>query len=415
MTDKEKISKVFQFSLFEALSHRRVHRFGLGYEYAKDDTFRYQSTKEPVPMDELETALLAWAGHGITGLSLGVGQVATGVHSSWNSRSHANACNNQHSLLIIVNDDGVFSYEPPDATKIVEIAEEADREKILEVYKNGLRRLSDKRPDFTDAAWISANTWMADKPGSTTFFPVIDLSAEHINHAIAGFEREKLKLYDETHKRWAGVDKWVDNGYLDGPEVSMHFADYATMTVQLAAGFFMAQNISLACEAIGLGCAVTSPTAPVVLGGTPFTEGLGFRFTTDVNGELNPVGLDGVLEGLCPPYKNNMDEAVEEFLDTRYGSNGILTQEYSGPTPLKDWQSLLSRSKRLSPEAIQGAKDFCNYVHDTYGRFPALVDTMQIPIMITTHHVDTDFYDQFYPPEAVSDSIRNHLSEWHGM
>jgi hypothetical protein len=414
MNYKEKINSVFNVPLFEALAHRRVRRFGLGYEFAKDDTFRYKSTKAPVALDETETALLSWAGNGISGISLGVGQVGTGVHSTWNGRTHPCACNNQHALLIIVNDDGVFSYEPPNATKIVEIASEGDRDKIVDIYRKGLRQLSNKRPDFTDAAWISANTWMANQPGSTTFFPVVDLSAEHINHALAISQRERLKPYDEFHKCWAGVDKWIDNGYLDGSEVTMQFLDQATLIVQAAFGFLVAQNISLASEAIGLGCAVTSPMAPVVLGGTPFSEGLGFRFTTDVAGELNPVGLDGILQGLIPPYKKDMSEAVDEFLDTRYGGNGILTPEYEGATPFKDWKDVASKAGRLNPSAIQSAKDFCNYVYDTFGRFPATADTIQLPMMITVHHLDTDFYDQYFPKEAVTDKIRNHMADWHG-
>jgi hypothetical protein len=54
-----KLDLVFQYPLFEALAHRRVRRFGLGYEFTKD-TFRFKSDKPPVPLDELETALLAW-------------------------------------------------------------------------------------------------------------------------------------------------------------------------------------------------------------------------------------------------------------------------------------------------------------------------------------------------------------------
>ena len=256
---------------------------------------------------------------------------------------------------------------------------------------------------------------MANKPGSTVFFPVVDLSAEHINHALAGFEREKLKVWDERIKAWAGIRKWVDNGTLAGTTVTMRYVDHNTLNAQLAGAFFMAQNITLACETIGLGCAVTGCAAPVVLGGTPFTEGLGFRFTSDKDGELNPVGLDGHLEGFCPPYFNNMNEAVDRFLDIRYGERGILCPDYDGPTPLKDWRSVASRAGRLSPQTVAAAKDFCNFVWDNYGRFPAQFDTMQLPAMITVHHVDVDFYDSFYPPDAVSPSIRRHLSTWHGL
>ena len=136
MSDIDKIDQVFEFSFFEALAHRRVRRFGLGYDYVKAD-FQYKSQKTPVPLDEVETALLAWAANGINGLAMGEGQVATGVHSTWNGRVHAAACNDQHSLLMIVNDQGVFAYEPPNASQVLEIATREDRIKILAWLSSG--------------------------------------------------------------------------------------------------------------------------------------------------------------------------------------------------------------------------------------------------------------------------------------
>jgi hypothetical protein len=412
MLDREKLDLVFEFSLFEALAHRRVRRFGLGYEFTKE-TFRYRSDKQPVPLDELETALLAWAAHGINGLALGEGQITTGVHSTWNGRVHPCACNDQRALLVIVNDDGVFAYQPPDATQVVEISTREDRDKIVQAYRGGIQQLGDTRPDFTDAAWISGNIWMANRPGSTLFFPVVDTSAKHINSALAAFEREGLRIVDKRTGQWAGIGKWIDNGMLDGAEVTMQFVDYNTLNAQSAAAHFMAQNIGLACEAIGVGYVVTGCVAPVVLGGTPFTEGLGCRFISDKDGQPNPVGLDGHLEGHCPPYFESMDEAVDDFLAIRYGDNGILLPEYQGPTPLKNWALVASKAKKLSQEAIQATKDFCNYVYDTYGRFPALIDTVQLPIVITVHHLDLDFYREFFPSEAISETMWRHMSTWH--
>jgi hypothetical protein len=412
MDTTEKIQQVFRFPLFQALAQRRTRRFGLGYEYAKDGTFRYRSEKPAVPLDDVETALLAWAGHGITGLSLGEGQVSTGVHSSWNGRTHPSPCNDQRVLLIIVNDSGVFAYDPPDAAGVAEITGEGDLDKVLEVYRQGLRPISASRPDFTNAAWIGANRWFANKPGSTLFFPVIDLTVEHINHVVAGIERGRAKYFDERYRRWAGIEAWIKNGYLTGPEMTMRHVDDSTLIPQVGIAFYMSQNLMLAAEAIGLGCVVTGLTAPVVLGGTALTTGLGFRFAPDADGCLNPVGLDGIFEGFCPPYKS-MDQAVDEFFDLRYGANGHLTAEYSGATPFKDWPGVVSGAKPPRAETIQAAKDFCNYVYETYGRFPATADTIQLPTMITVHHLDTEFYDRFYPAEAIPENTRRHLDEWH--
>lgn len=40
MIDRDKIDLVLRFPFFEAFGHRRVRRFGLGYEFPKD-TYRF--------------------------------------------------------------------------------------------------------------------------------------------------------------------------------------------------------------------------------------------------------------------------------------------------------------------------------------------------------------------------------------
>lgn len=414
MTQGELVDSVFSYSLFEALSHRRARRFGRGYEFV-EPTFEYRSDKKPVPLDETETALLAWAANGINGLVLGEGQITTGVHSSWSGRVYPSPCNDQPVALLVVNDDGLFVYEPPDAEQIVEIAAPEDRSKPLDWFGQSFCQLDDDRPDFTEAAWISANAWMASKPGSTLFFPLVDLSVGYINNVLAAFEREGLRVIDERTGEWAGIGKWVANGTLDGPEVTLQWFDRHTLTGEIASAHFMGQNISLACEAIGLGSVITRCIAPVVLGGTPFTKGLGCTFVSDVTGEPNPVGLDGHLESHCPPYFASMAEAIDDFLRIRYGSGGILVPEYAGKTPVKDWRSVASKAGRPRRESIEATRDFCEYVYATYGRLPARVDTVQLPIVVTAHHVDVGFYDAFYPRQVLPDRIRQHMKLWHNI
>jgi hypothetical protein len=42
----------------------------------------------------------------------------------------------------------------------------------------------------------------------------------------------------------------------------------------------------------------------------------------------------------------------------------------------------------------------CNYIFDTYGRFPGTIDAMHLMRMLQAHHLDTDFYDRFFRPGA---------------
>jgi hypothetical protein len=49
----------------------------------------------------------------------------------------------------------------------------------------------------------------------------------------------------------------------------------------------------------------------------------------------------------------------------------------------------------VSDEGIACTKTICNYVYETYGRFPGGSDAMHLMWVMQVHHLDTDFYDRF--------------------
>ena len=69
MTPSELLDLAWSYPLFEALYGRRSRRFGLGFEMP-EGPFRYKSAHTPVPLSELEEALLVGAGAGFSGLAL---------------------------------------------------------------------------------------------------------------------------------------------------------------------------------------------------------------------------------------------------------------------------------------------------------------------------------------------------------
>jgi hypothetical protein len=68
-TPSNQLHNVWDYPLFEALYGRRSRRFGLGFEIA-EGPFGYKSERSPVPLSELEEALLVAAGIGVTGIPL---------------------------------------------------------------------------------------------------------------------------------------------------------------------------------------------------------------------------------------------------------------------------------------------------------------------------------------------------------
>jgi hypothetical protein len=68
MTESARVDQAWNYPLFEAIYGRRSRRFGLGFEMP-EGPFRHKSTHAPVPLTELEEALLVGAGAGFSGLA----------------------------------------------------------------------------------------------------------------------------------------------------------------------------------------------------------------------------------------------------------------------------------------------------------------------------------------------------------
>ncbi|MGZ4372629.1 MAG: hypothetical protein ACXVRQ_10585, partial [Gaiellaceae bacterium] len=69
---------------------------------------------------------------------------------------------------------------------------------------------------------------------------------------------------------------------------------------------------------------------------------------------------------------------------------------------------------RPSDEAVEATKTLCRYIWNTYGRFPATIEPFLMTVWYQAAHLDTEFYDRYYPPEALPAHVRSHMHDWHG-
>ncbi|MBA7652272.1 hypothetical protein ES703_60102 [subsurface metagenome] len=70
---------------------------------------------------------------------------------------------------------------------------------------------------------------------------------------MTGLAQFKWQLWDEVKNQPAGVGRWIDNGFLDGPRMTIYqYEAILPWLCNLEAGMAM-QNLSLAATAIGLG------------------------------------------------------------------------------------------------------------------------------------------------------------------
>jgi len=392
-------------SLLWSLSHRRSYKYPRGIPFPEDGYFDYKKVKEIVPLDVVETAILCWAGAGTNGLIRNdtPWPQSSAIHQGFEGRTTPVGDNLWFRHLLFANDDGVFLYTPHVPTKPVEIESQEDMEIIFRAFKEGVIQINDEniseklQTPSVMAAFIEAQDFTL-KPGTTMFFPVAETTVFMIDFLITDawfYEPKDRKiLIDDVTGEPAGVQKLIDDGYLQGPRIPLSTFEVDVVNIAAAQSAFAVQNLQLCATALGIGSYPFSGyNHQILMGGTPLMKGFGFRFSTDKHGFPNPIGIDGLLEAHMPPYMS-IDEAVDDFYNMRWGPDGRFNPAvkegdksmYPGVFPNKpravhrpitdpDKYCKIAMEGAYPPECIQYVKDICNYIYDTYGRLPKIADT----------------------------------------
>jgi hypothetical protein len=408
---------VWEYPLFDALYGRRTRRFGLGFEMPNGPT-PYKSERAPLPLTETEEALLVAAGVGFSGVALW-DQNRPLLYRSPDARTFPSTSRGRRTALFFTNDDGVSAIDP-DGGSTEQSRSAGERPDVLRLFHEQRKVLQPGRLAIPRRVppMCGHNLWASNMPGSTLFMPVCDVSYALIG-LIAQFVDTQLERFAAGHRggvnivddrngfRSAGTEAWLRSGFLDA-------ADPLPLSVlERQACYFMfsepaaiCQNMFLATEAMGLGgwmhCGFLSREV---------FEVLGFRTVVPQCGVslAHPVGLEGIFQAACPPWFPSMDAAVDAVLSP-LSSPATAT----GPVPhLVSEATHRAAAVTISDEGIACTKAVCNYIHDTYGRFPGGVDAMHLMWFMQVHHLDTGFYDSCFRSGTYGRAHADHLSNWH--
>ncbi|MBD3646662.1 MAG: hypothetical protein HUJ31_04220 [Pseudomonadales bacterium] len=461
--EKKEIARAFEETptLFNLLSTLRTRRMGLGYQFesGEAETFSwssgqtaeqpkgplaYRSGKEPVPLTEIEEAIIAWAGLGPNGIVTADIPVSGDLASLfyWAGRT-APGSSNDHSVdLMIINDEGVHLYRPgTERSKPVEIEGPDDYWKILQWYRQGRIKVSDRRPDVDwsvappgthNVRPMGPLQYNLNRPGSTWFLPVGDLGREWFNLLLSSYHFSGFYLQDVDGNKPAGVDQWIRPGFL---EVGFPIPIFDELVLMMHASQVAAvvQNMRLACEALGLGGWTMGNYADdMLLGAYPdVAQGLGFHFM-EREPDRNPsrtatcLGLQDVFEAVCvpSPWFPDAKSAIDRVTSGRYGSKGVLTRDDNwaeksgGPFRADAMNRILENPKVYMPDWVTDAAiDTVNYIVNKYGCAPAYVSPVRAKFSLQVHHLDLDYYQQYYQgaerPFMVTEQIQQHFDNWH--
>lgn len=88
--------------------------------------------------------------------------------------------------------------------------------------------------------------------------------------------------------------------------------------------------------------------------------------------------------------------------------SGLKTADVLRGSRPEKYVELLWTTDPLAPSAaaVQATIAYCNYVFRRYGRFTANTAPFRTVIGFQVCRVDVDFYDRFYEPETLPDSVR---------
>lgn len=440
--------ETLRYPFWQTLFQRRSRRISKGVQSVPAGSLSYTSSHEPQPLSPLEEALLI-ATTGITGVTLPdmpfqtedgkplVGSPMVQI----NGRAASSPDNAQSTHFFLINDSGTyFLRRPQDEDPFLLSGGPLDPDQLVAWAEKCKVKVLDHRLDFAPRrfpVYVGRNRYVSNVPGSTILVPVIDMTAQYINGIMFLLTQDDgyrpTFIDDWNFYRPAGVKKWIKSGFLN-KELKLPLGYLNTFRIHIESDLLL-QNVMLAIQAMGLGGWIHAAFASQFLLGSPESQrdhgpGLGFRYekpTKRLRRTLkflyplpcwadNPVGKDGILETYTPPYYPDMSTAIDALLAHKYGPDGLYRDPKNFERVFKPGlaQKFVEEVPHYSEEVVEVAKAVCNYIFDTYGRFPGHVDAVYVPgVWVQAHHLDLDYYDQLYQ-HGYSQTQADHQRLWHG-
>lgn len=413
-----------EFPLVAALLGRRSRRFFRGAEIP-DGVFAYQSQHQPLPLSELEKLLVVTACAGNTGwhhLIYRAERYAphlSNYSAAAVGRTFPSSAGFHTSQVFFTDDSGVYMLENRDSAPASQRSDHGtlDLEDVLDTLRGQIRKVRDGRlPLPPEVPHLEAhNTWVVNHPGTLLVIPVGDL-AQHVLLNICYMLQNGLVVTDDINGRSIpGIEQF--RGIVDvektWPITFIEQWSLSELTAELATSCYAGM---LMLQAMGLGGWMFNGIDPFsMLGasGDDAVPGLGFRYDVDERWPYpNVTGLEGMMEGFCPPHYPGMRAAVDAVCERKFGPGGPFNP--STPGPWKDSASVRSAAQMHDEEFRACVALQAQYIYETFGKFPGTVPSIFVMQYLQAHHLDLEFYDHFYEKGAYLDTHARHMEQWHG-
>jgi hypothetical protein len=411
------------FGFVEALLGRRSRRFFMGAEIP-DGVFAYSSRHKPLPLTELEKMLIVSACGGSTSWNYLIYRAANYAPHLSNyvgaagGRVFPSAAGFHTSQIFFTDDEGVYFLEMRDAPSFQDpdAGGSLSPEGFLDNVRDRVRKVHDGRLKIPPEVPYTEphNTWVFNKPSTMVVIPVGDLS-QHVLLNLCYMLQNGLVLHDDINQRSVpGIEQFKDIVEVSNvwPITFVEQWSLSELTVELGTSCYAG---TLMLQAMGLGGWMfngVDPFAMLGASGDPKVPGLGFRYDMDDRWPYpNPTGLDGVMEGYCPPHYPDMRAAVEAVCERKFGPGGPFNS--NTPGPWKESPKVRSAAQVHDERFRECVALQAQYVYDTFGKFPGTVPSMFLIMYLQAHHLDLDFYDEYYKPGSYLETHARHMEQWH--
>ena len=448
--DADPLAALGRYPLLDALRDRRSRRFGTGMRI--DGPLAHRSAAAPLRLSEQEEALLAFAACGITGHALGDLEYQPGgggtIMAGLAGRTAPSGDAIHTVSVFVLNEDATYLLKRPrdlSPDELPEIAGLARRGDFVELYRRCRVKVRDGRrqPGLEPFYNLAVNRWSLYDPASTYFLPVNELTLLHLNGLLEIFDQPTgaFVVDERAGFRPAGIGRFAKSkgGHLDDDARNervltiQQLETLVTEFVTVEQGMVM-QNLALMTQALGLAGFPHWAAHPF-----GWLEALGFRtrrlrasrylgmgrllaWLARILGRDPSVVLglgledaDGapLLTPFCPPYYPSMAEAVRAVVALKFGPDGVFRGRV-GASTFREPDRVAEAAREPSPAAVEAVIAYAEYVHRRYGRFPAYPPPFRTVLGFQAGHVDPEFYDRHYRPEALSETQRRHMELWHG-
>lgn len=417
------LESLFQFPLMSALLGRRSRRFAMGAKIPSG-SFKFESSKQALPLDEMEKSIILSAMAGNTGWHHAIpfnekyAPYLPNYAGAAGGRTFPSAAGFHASDLFFTDDSGVYVMSTRDAPALMGqgLGADFDPKAWLEEHRKRVKKISDQRIEIPieEPHVESHNLWIANIPGSLFAIPVVDL-AQHMLLGICYLIQNGYGVVDDLHnQKIPGLERFGSIIDVEKPFPLSYFEQLmlGEASVEIGTSCFCG---ALMLQAMGLGGWMYNGVdrhSVFGVSGDPRNKGLGFLAASREDWPTpNPTGLPGIFEAHCPPHFFSMREAVESVMVRKFGPGGPFHQ--STPGPWSDTAKVRQSAQIHSEEFKECVVTIADYIWNRFGKFPATIPSVFCLMYLQAHHLDLEFYDKYYRPGSYLNTHANHFHDWH--